>query len=393
MLRRIEPYWYPIFLVLALAGGLFAYHLATGNTPPRAAITLFGFPIYWYGIWIVTGIALGAWVVARLATARACLAYEAAVPIEVRGRPLSDTPLSEELTSLLAKRHITTLGQLVWEVGLDPRRLSLKKPQTAAVVDGLSTVPGIVPEWLTDAPWRRWNPDHVWNSLLWVLLLGLIGARLYHVLTPSPSMAAVGIYSPMDYFREPLQLLNFRGGGLGIFGGLAGGLLGMFIYFRHNHLPLLDWLDLSVVGLALGQSIGRWGNFFNQELYGRPTNLPWAIHIDPIYRLPDYVGFERFHPAFLYESLWSLLTFLVLLRLARRYAARLLPGELMAIYLIAYAVGRILLETVRLDSRAIPFFGLETGLAVATLVSLTIAFVAAAAVIIRRYVRRPKGVG
>lgn len=393
MLRRIEPYWYPIFLVLALAGGLFAYHLATGNTPPRAAITLFGFPIYWYGIWIVTGIALGAWVVARLATARACLAYEAAVPIEVRGLPLSDTPLSEELTSLLAKRHITTLGQLVWEVGLDPRRLSLKKPQTAAVVDGLSTVPGIVPEWLTDAPWRRWNPDHVWNSLLWVLLLGLIGARLYHVLTPSPSMAAVGIYSPMDYFREPLQLLNFRGGGLGIFGGLAGGLLGMFIYFRHNHLPLLDWLDLSVVGLALGQSIGRWGNFFNQELYGRPTNLPWAIHIDPIYRLPDYVGFERFHPAFLYESLWSLLTFLVLLRLARRYAARLLPGELMAIYLIAYAVGRILLETVRLDSRAIPFFGLETGLAVATLVSLTIAFVAAAAVIIRRYVRRPKGVG
>ena len=66
MLRRIEPYWYPIFLVLALAGGLFAYHLATGNTPPRAAITLFGFPIYWYGIWIVTGIALGAWVVARV---------------------------------------------------------------------------------------------------------------------------------------------------------------------------------------------------------------------------------------------------------------------------------------------------------------------------------------
>ncbi len=393
MSRRIEPYWYPIFLVLALAGGLFAYHLATGNTPPRAALTLFGFPIYWYGIWIVTGIALGAWVVARLATARARLAYEAAVPIEVRGRPLSDTPLSEELTSLLAKRHITTLGQLVWEVGLDPRRLSLKKPQTAAVVDGLSTVPGIVPEWLTDAPWRRWNPDHVWNSLLWVLLLGLIGARLYHVLTPSPSMAAVGIYSPMDYFREPLQLLNFRGGGLGIFGGLAGGLLGMFIYFRHNHLPLLDWLDLSVVGLALGQSIGRWGNFFNQELYGRPTNLPWAIHIDPIYRLPDYVGFERFHPAFLYESLWSLLTFLVLLRLARRYAARLLPGELMAIYLIAYAVGRILLETVRLDSRAVPFFGLETGLAVATLVSLTIAFVAVAAVIVRRYVRRPKGVG
>lgn len=393
MSRRIEPYWYAIILVLALAGGLFAYHLATGDTPPRAAIILFGFPIYWYGIWIVTGIALGSWVVARLATARALRAFEATVPVAVRERPLADTTLPEELKSLLAARRITTLGQLIWEVGLDPRRLSLKKPQTAEVVDSLAAVPGVAPAWPADAPWRRWNPDHVWNSLLWILLLGLIGARLYHVLTPSPSMAAIGIYSPLDYFREPLQLLNFRGGGLGIFGGLAGGLLGMLIYVRRNRLPLLGWADLSVVGLALGQSIGRWGNFFNQELYGRPTSLPWAIHIDPIYRLPDYVDFERFHPAFLYESLWSLMTFLVLLRLARRSEERLLPGELMAIYLIAYAAGRILLETVRLDSRAVPFFGLETGLAVATLVSLTIAIVAAAAVIIRRYARRPKGVG
>ena len=174
---------------------------------------------------------------------------------------------------------------------------------------------------------------------------------------------------------------------------MAGGLLGMLIYVRRNRLPLLGWADLSVVGLALGQSIGRWGNFFNQELYGRPTDLPWAIHIDPIYRLPDYVAFERFHPAFLYESLWSLMTFLVLLRLARRHTERLMPGELMALYLIAYAAGRTLLETVRLDSRAVPFFGLETGLAVATLVSLTIALIAAAAVIIRRYARRPKAVG
>ena len=393
MSRRIEPYWYAIIPVLALAGGLFAYHLATGNTPPRAAITLFGFPIYWYGIWIVTGIALGAWVVARLATAQARRAFDAAVPVELRERPLSDTPLSKELLSSLAQRRVTTLGQLIWEVGLDPLRLSLKKPQTAEVVGSLAAVPDVAPAWLADAPWRRWNPDHVWNSLLWILLLGLIGARLYHVLTPSPSMAAVGIYSPLDYFREPLQLLNFRGGGLGIYGGLAGGLLGMLIYVRRNRLPLLGWADLSVVGLALGQSIGRWGNFFNQELYGRPTDLPWAIHIDPIYRLPDYVDFERFHPAFLYESLWSLMTFLVLLRLARRHTERLMPGELMALYLIAYAAGRTLLETVRLDSRAVPFFGLETGLAVATLVSLTIALIAAAAVIIRRYARRPKAVG
>jgi phosphatidylglycerol:prolipoprotein diacylglycerol transferase len=376
-----------------LAAGLYGYHLATGYTPPRAAVDLFGFPLYWYGIWIVTGIGLGSWVVARLAAERARRAFEATVSPELRDRPLVESGLSVDLVALLAKRKQITLGQLLWEVGLDPRRLGLKKPQTAEVITGLATVPDVAPEWLTDAPWRRWNPDHVWNALLWILVLGLIGARLYHILTPSPSMAAVGIYSPLDYFREPLQLLNFRGGGLGIFGGLAGGLLGLIIYTRRSRIPLLEWADLSVVGLALGQAIGRWGNFFNQELYGRPTDLPWAVTIDPIYRLPDYAAYERFHPAFLYESLWSLVTFFVLLWLARRRGDRLLAGELMAFYLIAYAVGRIMLELVRLDSRSIPFFGLETGLAIATVVSLVIALVAAAAIIGRRLARRRAGVG
>lgn len=393
MIRRIEPYWYAIFLVLALAAGLFAYHLATGITPPRAAVTILGFPIYWYGIWIITGIGLGAWVVARLAADRARGIFESTVPVEVRERPLAEQGLPAETVALLAGRKITTLGPLLWETGLDARRLGLKKQPTADLVEQLTAVADVDPTWPADAPWRRWNPDHVWNGLLWILILGLIGARLYHILTPSPSMAAVGIYSPLDYFRDPLQLLNFRGGGLGIFGGLAGGLLGLVIYTRRARIPLLDWADLAVVGLALGQAIGRWGNFFNQELYGRPTDLPWAIHIDPVYRLPDYAAFERFHPAFLYESLWSLATFFVLLWLARRHSGRLLRGELMALYLIAYAVGRMLLELVRLDSRAIAFFGLETGVAVATVVSVVIALVAAAAVIGRRVARRRASVG
>jgi phosphatidylglycerol:prolipoprotein diacylglycerol transferase len=222
-------------------------------------------------------------------------------------------------------------------------------------------------------------------------VLGLIGARLYHVMTPSPSMAAVGIYSWRDYLRYPLQLLNFRAGGLGIYGGMAGGLLAIFIYTRRNRISTLAWADLAVVGAALGQAIGRWGNFFNQELYGRPTNAPWAIAIDPLHRLPDYADFSTFHPAFLYESLWSLLTFFVLLWLARRRAERLLPGELLALYLVAYAIGRSLLELVRLDSRAVPFLGLETGLAVATLVSLIVAAVAVAAVVVRRLRHRGGG--
>jgi phosphatidylglycerol:prolipoprotein diacylglycerol transferase len=386
--RRIEPYWYAILLVLALAAALYGYHLATGVTPPRAAITIIGFPVYWYGIWIITGVALGTWVVSRLAAERARKLFDATVPVEVRQRPLAEAGLPDEAVSLLAGRKVTTLGGALWECGLDPRRLGLKKPQTAEVVEALTAAPGVESVWLTDAPWRKWNPDHAWNALLLILVLGLIGARLYHVLTPSPSMAAVGIFSPLDYFREPLQLLNFRGGGLGIYGGIAGGLLGLIIYTRRNRISTLGWADLSVVGLALGQAIGRWGNFFNQELYGRPTDLPWAITIDPIHRLPDFAAFDRFHPAFLYESLWSLMTFLILLWLARRRSEQLLVGELMAFYLIAYAVGRSLLELVRLDSRAVAFFGLESGLAVATLVSILIAVVAAAAVIARRLAHR-----
>lgn len=393
MSRRIDPWWYAIAPVLLLAGGLYAYHLATGLTPPRAAVTILGFPVYWYGIWIVTGVALGAWVVAGLAAERARRIFETTVPADVRARPLAEAGLPDEVVAMLASRNIGTLGPLLMDVGLDPRRLGLKKAQTAEVVASLAAAPDIDPTWVSDAPWRRWNPEHVWNALIWILILGLIGARLYHVLTPSPSMAALGIYSPLDYFRDPIQLINFRGGGLGIFGGLIGGLLGLIIYTRRARIPFLGWADLAVVGLALGQAVGRWGNFFNQELYGRPTNLPWAVHIDPIYRLPDYVSFERFHPAFLYESLWSLATFFVLYRLTRRYSERMLPGEMMGLYLIAYAVGRSLLELVRLDSRVIPFFGVETGLAVATAVSIVIALASAVMLIGRRWSRRRRGVG
>jgi phosphatidylglycerol:prolipoprotein diacylglycerol transferase len=391
--RRLEPYWYALILIAAAAAILYGYHLATGFTPPRAAFALLGLPVYWYGIWIITGVAMGAWVVSRLAAERARRVFAATVPAETRSLPLGEAGLPEATTTALTARKMTTLGDALYEAGLDPRRLGLKKPQTDETLAALALAPGVDPTWLSDAPWRRWNPDHTWNGLMWALVLGLIGARLYHILTPSPSMAAVGIYSPLDYFRDPIQLLNFRGGGLGIYGGLAGGALGLLIYTRRARIPLLDWADLSVVGLALGQSIGRWGNFFNQELYGRPTNLPWAVRIDPIHRLPDYAQFERFHPAFLYESLWSLLTFFVLLWLARRRGERLLPGELVGLYLIAYAVGRSLIELVRLDSRAVAFLGLESGLPVATLVSLLLALIALVAIVVRRARRRGRSVG
>lgn len=387
-LKRLEPYWYAIGLFVVIAGGLFVYHLVTGVTPPRAAITILGFPIYWYGLWIIGGVALGAWVVSRLAATRAVETFEAAVPLESREIPLTEIGLPDEWLTRLSDLKVANLGQLVWEYGLEPRRLGLKKQELGTFHQLLAANDHIDDAWIADAPWRKWNPDHVWNGLILILILALIGARLYHILTPSPSMAAIGIYSPLDYFRNPYQLINFRGGGLGIYGGILGGLLGLLIYTRRNKLPTLSWADLAVVGLALGQSVGRWGNFFNQELYGRPTDLPWSITIEPIYRLPDYAEFEWFHPAFLYESAWSLLTFFVLYWLVKKHARRFLPGEIMAIYFVAYAIGRSLLEMVRLDSRAVALFGLETGLAVATLVSLAIAILAVGWVLVRRLARR-----
>ncbi len=388
-MKRIPFYWFLILLFLIIAAVLFGYHLATGITPPREAFNVLGFPIYWYGIWIVSGVALGAYVVSKLAAERAQRAFEAAVPPDARQLPLTEVELDEGLRDHLAQENISTLGELLYTFGLDPRLLGLNKSQRSAIRANLEDDPQLQNKWFSSTPWRQWNPDHVWNALLICLILGVIGARLYHVLTPSPSMAAVGITSPLDYFRNPYQLFNFRAGGLGIYGGILGGLLGLILYSWRQRISALAWADLAAVGLALGQSIGRWGNYFNQELYGRPFNGFWAIHIEPRYRLPEYASFSHFHPAFLYESLWSFGTFLVLYWLARHRAYRLRVGDLTGLYLIAYAIGRTLLEFVRLDSNIFTIPGTGFGLPTATLFSLLLALIVAIWLIFRHRRVRP----
>lgn len=387
-MRRIEPYWYIVILFVVIAAVLFGAHQITGATPDRVAFSLFGLDVYWYGVWIIGGIAAGTFVVSRLALKRAETVFADAVPHDVQAQPLTETALPEDLVAALAEQEITTLGELLWLWGLDPRRIALKKPEQERLGEALPTVEAIDADWIANAPWRVWNPDHAWNGLILVLILGVIGARIYHILTPSPSMQAVGIYSVLDYLRNPFQLINIRSGGLGIIGGIIGGLLGLTLYTRRNRLPALAWADLAVVGMALGQSIGRWGNYFNQELYGRPTGVPWAIHIDPLNRLPAFADFTTFHPAFLYESVWSLLTFFLLLWLVRKQAHRLLSGEVMVLYLVAYAVGRSLLELIRLDSRVLNLFGIQTNVAVATVVALAVALAAVMWAVVRRLRRR-----
>ncbi len=193
------------------------------------------------------------------------------------------------------------------------------------------------------------NPEVVWDGLIWVLVGGIIGARLWHILTPPPSMVAQGITTAY-YLTHPLDALAIWRGGLGIPGAIIGGAIALFALTRKRGVPSLPWLDITAPALALGQAIGRWGNFVNQELYGAPTNLPWAIFIEPQNRLPAYLDQAYYHPLFLYESLWNLVNALFLLWLGRRLIGRLRPGDIFLTYLIAYPTGRFLLEFLRLDS-------------------------------------------
>lgn len=205
--------------------------------------------------------------------------------------------------------------------------------------------------WLTarQAKAHGLDTEHIWNGFLWALIPGLIGARLYHVLTPSPASGLTTQY----YLENPLQILAIWNGGLGIYGAILGGALGVILYGLRHKQPILRWLDVIVPGMALGQAIGRWGNFINQELYGAPSDLPWAIFIRPENRLPGYTEFERFHPLFLYESLWSVGACLLLLYLDRRFGDRLRPGSLLTLYVMSYALIRFLLDFVRLDSHTL----------------------------------------
>ena len=193
------------------------------------------------------------------------------------------------------------------------------------------------------------NPELVWDALVWVVLLGVVGARLYHVVTVPPSMGVDRWY----YFRHPLEILATWKGGLGIYGAVAGGALGLYIVIRRAKRDMWRWTDIVVPGVILAQAIGRWGNFVNQELYGRPTDLPWGIYIEPRYRLAGFEMYERFHPTFFYESMWNLAISAVLVYLVWRYRERLIPGLITGIYFISYSTIRFLLEFIRLDSPSI----------------------------------------
>jgi phosphatidylglycerol---prolipoprotein diacylglyceryl transferase len=197
-----------------------------------------------------------------------------------------------------------------------------------------------------EAKRRNIDGEIVWDLLPWLLIAGILGARIWHILTPPASMLINGTN---PYLIHPLDALKIWNGGLGIPGAVMGGALALFIYCRGKKISFLTWVDIIAPGLALAQAVGRWGNFVNQELYGLPSSLPWAIYIDPAHRLPGFANVAYYQPTFLYESLWNLLNMAVLLVLGRKMADKLKAGDLFLIYMVTYSFGRFLLEFIRVD--------------------------------------------
>jgi len=200
-----------------------------------------------------------------------------------------------------------------------------------------------------EAKRRGLNPEIILDMLFWLVIAGIIGARIWHILTPPPSMVERGI-TTIYYFTHPLEMLAIRNGGLGIPGAVIGGVIALWIYSRKYKLEFLTWADIAAPGLALAQAIGRWGNFFNQELYGAPTNVPWKLFIDSAHRLPGYENISYYHPLFFYEFLWNLANAIFLLVIARKFTRLLKPGDLLWIYMIIYPIGRFFLDFLRMDA-------------------------------------------
>jgi phosphatidylglycerol:prolipoprotein diacylglycerol transferase len=195
--------------------------------------------------------------------------------------------------------------------------------------------------WLAarEAARRGQSPDDLLRAAEIALIGGLVGARLYYVLFN------------LDYYRaQPWwRMLAVWEGGLAIHGGLLAGLLAGGAYIWMRRLPLATYLDIVAPSLPLGQAIGRWGNFFNEEAFGGPTDLPWRLYISEARRPPGLANHEYFHPTFLYESLWNLAVFAILYLALRRPLARA-PGALFLAYVGLYSVGRFWVEGLRTDS-------------------------------------------
>ncbi len=189
---------------------------------------------------------------------------------------------------------------------------------------------------------RHVDPELIADLAIWLVLGAIPSARLYYV-----------IFQWQTYAPDPIQILKIWEGGIAIYGAIIGGILAALIFAKLKRVSFWQLADIVAPSLALGQAIGRWGNFFNSEAFGSPTDLPWKLFIPAANRPFEYRNFEYFHPTFLYESLWNLFIFVTILYLFVNDANRrnrLKTGAIFLIYLIAYGIGRFGVEGLRTDS-------------------------------------------
>jgi len=223
------------------------------------------------------------------------------------------------------------------------------------------------------------DPKHLWDGLIWAVMAGIIGARLWFVFFPPVASVEAGrdtAWMLSNFFDLNDGAIAIWNGGLGIFGGVIGGFFGIWLYARRNKLKdFWGWIDIAAVTVPLGHAVGRWGNFVNQELYGKPTDLPWAISIDnpPL----EYIDAEGFHPLFLYESLWNLMLCAALVYLWINYRDRLRKGTFLLLYVVGYSIVRFLLEFLRIEIAEVQGLGInssQTITALSTVIALGILF-------------------
>jgi prolipoprotein diacylglyceryl transferase len=208
----------------------------------------------------------------------------------------------------------------------------------------------LVATFVAEKRWAKFgnDPREIGRIAIPVVIAGVVGARVYH------------LFTGYDWDRNGIAgTVQIWKGGLSIWGVLAGGAIAVIVVGRRMHLDVLRLMDAIAPGLALAQAIGRWGNYFNQELFGRPTTLPWALKIDVSHRPAGYVQYTTFHPTFLYESLWCLAIFGILLWGEKRF--RFKRGQTFALYLALYTFGRIWFEALRIDE-ASKIFGIRFNL-------------------------------
>jgi prolipoprotein diacylglyceryl transferase len=209
------------------------------------------------------------------------------------------------------------------------------------------------------------NPDDVFEVAIWAVPFGIIGGRIYHVIT-----------SPSQYFGangNPIDALRIWEGGLGIWGAISLGAVGAYLYFR-THKTSLNFrqlLDSLAPGVVVAQAIGRIGNYFNQEVFGKPTKLPWGLEIDLANRPNGFESYSTFHPTFLYELLWCLVVAVLLIKLPG-FLKQITPkqGDVFALYILGYTAGRVWIETLRIDEANL-IFGLRLNIWVSFIVLIT----------------------